>query len=177
MNKLSKNIKLLLLVTLLVIIGGICYICYISNEHLVECKTENFYYIYGVLDENTVILLKPRYKLNEEELEALGDNTDGLIMVDTTVTEEAKKNYMFSESNMDIYGLGNTYLYEAGIGPFKHQYEKVQDVLYLTDNTAIKLGVKDGELNYDYVTFDDATPSDALSPEIETQESMNEISN
>lgn len=154
LKKLNNSVKILLgSVVAVVAIGGL-YLAYNANEHMVECKTENFYYIYGVLDENNVILLKNRAKLNEEELAALGDNTDGLIMVDTVVSEEAKQNYLPSDTGLDVYGVGNTYVYEAGIGPLKHTYEKVQDIMYLTDNTAIKLGVKEGELNYVYVNED-----------------------
>lgn len=150
-NKLNKGVKLLLGGVVAVAAACGCYLAYNANEHMIECKTDNFYYIYGVIDENNVILLKNREKLNEEELAALGDSPDGLIMVDTIVSEEAKKNYLHSDVNMDVYGIANTYVYEAGIGPFKHTYEKVQDIMYLTDNTAIKLGLKEGELNYVYV--------------------------
>jgi hypothetical protein len=179
MKNLSKKIKLLLLITLGLLIAGVCYICYIYDEHVVECQTENFYYIYGILDEDTCILLKPVSKLSEEEVAELGDEAEGLIMVDTVISDEAKKNYMFSATNMDIYGLGNTYLYEAGIGPFKHQYTKVKDVLYLTNNTAKKVGLMEGEPDYDYGTISEeemeelmsATPSDASIVEMEPVES------
>lgn len=153
-NKLSKGVKVLLGCVVIAGISCCCYLAYNADEKLVSRETDNFFYIYGVIDESNVVLLKPKNKLNEEELKLLGDSEDGLIMVDAVISEEAKQNYMPSSENIDVYGVGNTYIYEKGIGPFKHTYEKVMDVLYLTDNTAIKLGLKEGELNYIYVNED-----------------------
>ena len=182
-----------MMITLLTIvaamIGIVCYMGYNANEHIIECKTNNFYYIYGIVDEDTCILFKKAEDMTETELQALEEyeesngELEGLFMVDTHVSDEAKKNYMYSSTNIDVYGMQNVYLCEKGIGPFVHQYEKIMDVLYLTDNTAIKLGLKEGELPYDYITMPEedegiASGSDATSMEaVESTESMGNLEN
>lgn len=163
--ELNKGVKNLLKVTGVLGIAGLIALCYFganAEESILECKTNNFYYIYGIVDENTCILLKNTGKMTDDELSVVedyeaesGETLEGLVMVDTAVSEEAKSNWMHSTTNMDVYGMQNTYLCQKGIGPFKHTFEKTMDVLYLTDNTAIKLGLLEGELPYEYVTMDD----------------------
>lgn len=163
--QLNKGVKLLLKITGCLGIVGLLALYYFganAEEGILECKTNNFYYIYGIIDENTCILLKNTGKMTEDELAVVkdyetesGEELEGLVMVDTAVSEEAKSNWMTSTTNMDVYGIQNTYLCQKGIGPFKRTFEKTMDVLYLTDNTAIKLGLLEGELPYEYIKLDE----------------------
>lgn len=179
--KLNKNVRYLLLICVsLMLVGGI-YCFYTFDKHIIECKTDNFFFLYGTSEEdNSCILLKPSDKLTENERETLtDDNVDSLVMVSDVISEEAKSNYLPSDKGIDIYGKQNVYVISQGIGIFKHTYEKTMDVLYLTDNTAIKLGLKEGTLQetQDYLEYledvNKASNSDAESTDV-TDNELNE---
>lgn len=155
--KLNKNVRYLLLICLSLMLIGTIYCCYTLDKHIVECKTDNFFFLYGTSEnDNSCILLKPSDKLTDDERATLTDgNTDSLVMVSDVISEEARNNYIPSDKGIDIYGKQNVYVISQGIGILKHTYERTMDVLYLTDNTAIKLGLKEGKLQetQDYLEY------------------------
>lgn len=174
--KLNKKVKVLLLATLMIVLMGIFYIGYTYDKHIVECKTDNFYFLYGTSEgDNTCILLKPSDKLSETERASLTEeNEDTLLMVSDVISEEARENYIPSDKGIDIYGKQNVYVVSQGIGPLNHTYEKTMDVLYLTDNTAIKLGLKEGVLQetQDYLDYLEEMKKGSPS---ELEETENEV--
>lgn len=179
--KLNKKVRRLVLICMILMLVGGIYCCYTLDKHIVECKTDNFFFLYGTIEnDNSCILLKPSDKLTENEKASLTDeNIDSLVMVSDVISEEARANYIPSDKGIDIYGKQNVYVISQGIGIFNHTYEKTMDVLYLTDNTAIKLGLKEGQLQetQDYLEYLDevnkASNSEAESKSDVTDDELN----
>ena len=132
-----------------------------GGKHIVSLDTDNFYYIYSVEDDNTCTLLIPSNKIPEgmkdmielESGESIGsdDNVKLLLVPGVELTEKAKENVVITDSQLNIYGLDNLYTYEEGWGIFKHTNQERMDTLYLYTETAKRLGLLEGELNYDTV--------------------------
>ena len=131
-----------------------------GGKTIVSLDSNNFYYIYSVEEDGTVTLLIPSNKIPEEmkELIELEDgeaidpeNPQLLIVPGVELSEEAKANVVITNNELNAYGLHNLYTYEEGYGIFKHKGQEYRDTLYLYTETAKRLGLMTGELNYDYV--------------------------
>ena len=171
--RLKKSVIYIILICITIFLVYSIKVLSRVDKHIVSVDTENFYYIYSVEDNNTCTLLIPSNKLPSSMKDLIDTSeipegeTQLLLVPGVVLTDKAKENVVITDSQLNIYGLDNTYTYEEGWGIFKHQGKEQLDSLYLYTETAKRLGLLDGELNYDIAKVDGdlATPSNLPVPE------------